>query len=137
MTETSVLLPCPFCGGEQLAVCPDGGLGWHWSVMCKACGAEVQRDDEVVAITAWNTRAVSAAEGDLLGKLIDAAREHIEAGLHFLVADSDHDNAGGVNQPRDTYAASFERKLAAAKRVDESRKALNAILSQAREVRSS
>ena len=64
MAQELKLLPCPFCGGDQVTTAPDrewGDLTWH--VCCKACGADVQRDLEREAIAAWNRRVPAHREG--------------------------------------------------------------------------
>lgn len=59
------LLPCPFCGGEQITTAPDHEFGdVTWDAICKACGASVRRDLEAEAIAAWNTRTTSPAAQD-------------------------------------------------------------------------
>jgi Lar family restriction alleviation protein len=62
------LLPCPFCGSEQVTTSPcetitdDERPEVTWAVSCKACGARVDRDFEGEAIAAWNTRAALRAK---------------------------------------------------------------------------
>lgn len=54
------LKPCPFCGGEAVAM-HIANFNWH-SVMCDSCMAETMdygTDEEAVA--AWNTRAADDA----------------------------------------------------------------------------
>ncbi len=60
MTDTT-LLPCPFCGGEEIFIEPDerGSGGQHvapYHVGCKACNAEQMAETEDEAIAAWNCR---------------------------------------------------------------------------------
>lgn len=54
------LLPCPFCGGNNLALTqPCAGAGW--GVLCRDC--HVNKDSRCAAqadaIAAWNTRATA------------------------------------------------------------------------------
>lgn len=72
------LLPCPFCGGEAELLHEDAmrGLGKSVSVWCPNCGARTGKSwsGNREAIAAWNTRAIEAAEADLLGKALEALR---------------------------------------------------------------
>lgn len=70
------LKPCPFCGGEDLAVVKDPRDQWiPWFVVL--CNAEMchtlgpARREKSEAITAWNTRTTSLAAHD---GLVDALR---------------------------------------------------------------
>ena len=57
------LLPCPFCGSEQVTTAPDREFGdVTWIAMCKACGGGVEQYLEEHAIIAWNTRAAMQAD---------------------------------------------------------------------------
>lgn len=77
MPETSVLLPCPFCGGDKARTIHIRD-GRKVACVCGACGNPEfhgpldKPNAESRAITAWNTRAVSAAEGDLLWRCLEA-----------------------------------------------------------------
>jgi Lar family restriction alleviation protein len=74
---TPALEPCPFCGGSQLCTAPSAAFGPTWSVICKACGATVDRETEAEAIAAWNHRTHGeASEVELLeGIIADLIRE--------------------------------------------------------------
>ena len=49
------LLPCPFCGGENIVTTDFGASTWF--VQCDDCGATFPHfDTETEAITAWNRR---------------------------------------------------------------------------------
>lgn len=82
--HTAKSLPCPFCGAR-----PHHGLGkvehcslhgepfQRFNIWCPKGHAKVSGANEELANREWNTRphAVSAAEGDLLGKALEALRE--------------------------------------------------------------
>ena len=58
MTRETELLPCPFCGGDNLRV--DVGLFEFvdGEVTCLDCGGNVgNHPTRIAAITAWNTSA--------------------------------------------------------------------------------
>lgn len=58
MTPDAKLLPCPFCGSEDIARA-DGTYGAFWC-MCNGCGAstwEVGADSQAIADARWNLRA--------------------------------------------------------------------------------
>lgn len=67
------LLPCPFCGSENLDVAQTG----IWWVTCQHCGAEGRTHDDddhsfktkERAITAWNIRTPSATNKALVEAL--------------------------------------------------------------------
>ena len=67
MTE---LLPCPFCGGEQVEIerctsLPDD----YWRIGCQLCGASFEESTtEAEAIEAWNTRAERTCRAELNGE---------------------------------------------------------------------
>lgn len=71
LTETGVLVPCPFCKGEVRRVIGFDGLNFF---KCKKCGAVVSFDNDYYnthkndAIRAWNTRApiLSSIEMEML-----------------------------------------------------------------------
>lgn len=67
------LLPCPFCGSEQIAIVPQAE--W-WAIICKACGSGSGTcDTEAEAITAWNTRtSAEAASAARVEALVEALR---------------------------------------------------------------
>ncbi len=56
------LLPCPFCGGTNVAAvsAADDGGAFDWKVYCGDCDAF--HGTEAVAIEAWNRRAAPAAK---------------------------------------------------------------------------
>lgn len=72
------LLPCPFCGSDELShgwSAPGvDGSATTGEVQCHNCNAVIWTDTESDAITAWNTRAIEAAEADLLGRALEALR---------------------------------------------------------------
>ena len=88
------LLPCPFCGGDQLKISPnkyDGLL----RVQCEKCWAtSVTSNQRSTVVTAWNTRAVAQAprvsqevgfaELDRL-TLLQAENERLRAALKQLL----------------------------------------------------
>ncbi len=61
------LLPCPFCGGDEVSLIANGIYGWR--VSCHSCriygegfsssyrADEDYSEDKKSAIKAWNTRA--------------------------------------------------------------------------------
>ena len=61
MAETE-LKPCPFCGCEKvLTMVYDPFDGYQGSlavyrIRCRNCGAQIERNDVVDAIKAWNRR---------------------------------------------------------------------------------
>ena len=62
MTDTSTLLPCPFCGERaETDFIPEHH---SYQIECSdsmGCTARVTRDSEEAAIEAWNRRAPAAA----------------------------------------------------------------------------
>lgn len=64
------LAPCPFCGGDKVAVCQSERTDPVFWVECIRCNAEAQPStDKAEAIAAWNTRATptpDAAEAKVL-----------------------------------------------------------------------
>ena len=57
LTETGVLAPCPWCGGEAM-VEYDTIEPFEYVVFCGDCGVmTTTSEDEQVARLAWNTRA--------------------------------------------------------------------------------
>lgn len=69
-------LPCPFCGAVDVEATM-GPMRNKWGMVCMACS--VWRDDRLdtpeAARDAWNTRAPSAVNADLLAALEYCARE--------------------------------------------------------------
>ena len=58
LTDTGVLLPCPFCGYDK----PEYGATWVYCPKCKCFGPAKRYYNE--GLLAWNTRApVLSAEG--------------------------------------------------------------------------
>lgn len=58
----SELLPCPFCGGDdvRIAVCMHDS--WYYGE-CESCGGRTDfYDSQAEAIAAWNTRAERTCE---------------------------------------------------------------------------
>lgn len=67
-TDTIKLLPCPFCGGEAMAIENNFYTDIH-SVMCRNCFAESDRyHTQKEAIKQWNTRKLMQ---EILEKLQD------------------------------------------------------------------
>lgn len=67
VSETK-LLPCPFCGGEDLTVYRHETVG-SW-VACVDCGLETPTETGTTpdeATKYWNTRALTAALSDQVG----------------------------------------------------------------------
>ena len=73
MTETTApdaLLPCPFCGGGNIAYVTNGDREWTTCDDCLSEGPDAATQDE--AIAAWNRRAgQSHADAGLLEALED------------------------------------------------------------------
>jgi len=61
------LLPCPFCGYDNVMIHWDGNC---WTAKCIGCGSwgkrfhECDQGSEQKAIDAWNTRTAPKSEGD-------------------------------------------------------------------------
>lgn len=67
MTESSALLPCPFCGpGQSMVSLWFDDVSKRWRVGCGRCGCSTgtsPRDKtQAPAIAAWNTRAAPSAQ---------------------------------------------------------------------------
>lgn len=77
-TPEVTLLPCPFCGGDELShgwSSPGYDGSMHsGSAECHSCGALIIAETEAEAITAWNTRATTA---DLQARLEEAEGREI------------------------------------------------------------
>ncbi|VVE59534.1 hypothetical protein PIN31009_05577 [Pandoraea iniqua] len=61
VTFDATLLPCPFCGCENILIAPDeyGSGGQHVSpyhIVCRVCKTEQSDDEPESAIAKWNTR---------------------------------------------------------------------------------
>ena len=50
------LKPCPFCGGEATANESSWRGWWHGWVICKNCGATIDKPTKEETIEAWNRR---------------------------------------------------------------------------------
>ena len=50
------LKPCPFCGGEATANESSWRGWWHGWVICKNCGATIDKPTKKETIEAWNKR---------------------------------------------------------------------------------
>ena len=75
------LRPCPFCGGEAEIRGTDSTSIQCMNNQC-IIGDPAPFNDfthRQDAIAAWNTRAIEAAEADLLGRCLEALRARIEA----------------------------------------------------------
>lgn len=73
----SEIKPCPFCGGEARRFdIEDGENAGGSCVSCTRCLASghVEFGRKENFVTAWNNRAIEAAEADLLGKALEALR---------------------------------------------------------------
>jgi hypothetical protein len=68
MSNTEKLLPCPFCGNNEIKI-SQGRFGYSsfcCSVKCNCCGARVEKEDDIYdkpksividsAIDTWNRR---------------------------------------------------------------------------------
>lgn len=59
LTDAGVLIPCPFCGGEEIAV----GSLWAFCDNCHSYGMLSSKHDNVVRD--WNTRAPLLTPGQM------------------------------------------------------------------------
>lgn len=74
MTDTTKLLPCPFCGSDDID--PEGWVSMvSAGPTCNDCSASAQ------SIEAWNRRASSAHSSDLIRRLRGEYRIPITDGL--------------------------------------------------------
>lgn len=79
---TTELLPCPFCGGDELSHGWDRP-GWDGremtgNVQCHSCDAFVLQDSEAEAIAAWNQRATATTPSPDLVEALKEARLQLE-----------------------------------------------------------
>lgn len=61
-THTPTLLPCPFCGGDDISI-DKAGYGSHYFCQCNDCDVVQDYDhgySKADAIAAWNRRAVNS-----------------------------------------------------------------------------
>lgn len=69
-TETGIVLPCPFCGSENIVI-SNWGL---WRVWCQAClGKSDDQLSQADAIRKWNTRPAPP-----IGRCRDCFQYHSE-----------------------------------------------------------
>lgn len=74
-TPDATLLPCPFCGGGNIAYVTNGDREWTTCDDCLSEGPDAATQDE--AIAAWNRRAGQSHAAGLL-----AALEELVAHCH-------------------------------------------------------
>ena len=105
------LKPCPFCGGEAVAIAtrPERGM-----VCCRKCGASTDPDEEMTKdelLAAWNTRAAVTDEQFAMavhdGRVWQVVREcHMEIQdcidpegnvFHFVCSECRRDVFGSVS----------------------------------------
>ncbi len=80
-SPVSALLPCPFCGSDQVSLCD---TGVHW-VRCECCDAEgPTRDTGTPAAKAWNTRAPAQAASPAMETSLRLCEHAITEGMRDL-----------------------------------------------------
>lgn len=112
--ETERLLPCPFCGGDELS----HGYAQAGIVMgnveCHACNACLWADTESEAIAAWNTRAQPAQSVHQL----DGAPVRTDSGIR-LDAALDRVTKAAVADSAEKITAAIAEKFASPPRPDD------------------
>jgi Lar family restriction alleviation protein len=83
MSNSTDLLPCPFCGEAALLI---EGHREHWRAQCSKCGANIgeffanrsRQEDQRLATEAWNTRTPDPEAARLREALEKCRTETIE-----------------------------------------------------------
>ena len=84
MNDETILLPCPFCGGEAELTGFDAPEFWVWCPNCKA--STDAHTCKGGAIEAWNTRAERTCEvlGEDYDELLDYWETELSCGHVYI-----------------------------------------------------
>ena len=104
------LLPCPFCGGEDVRFGSVGNsLGIDNYIKCNSCNAKIQICEEYgmrKLINKWNNRATEAEirAKEYENKSGEARKYFMEIVYDELAGDADNYRANRIIDAFDTYA---------------------------------